>query len=515
MSLSNRSKIWLLILLFLILALIVTLVMPPKQGMNNRVNVQDEVLRNPAFSPVKGPVALKPYVVVDDLTNYDENGEVNDNTYICGLKDKTMEDKLNKIIADKVQKMAEKGLPPYRGIKAVFKSESQINYDYGPIVSLGAVNNILNVSISRFGSYDDYKEEIFYSFEDKEIYQYDLNTGEEIHLADLFSEDVDYVTLLSGFVSDQILDNHIEDNEDYVYEGLQTVTPFQGIDPNQKFFLSGYGLDLIFDYNTPEFDTNFYPQSITIPYSKLGDHFIGLNRFYDESKTSIYDDTRELELILVPPCQTVFEYDPSYVAEDMDAHISVRVGKLESYSSPEVEKIVDSYLSVPTDFLDERMEMAKKWIADHPNTFIDLSYDAVVSAYPKILTIEINQFYDGYPTIDDRFRASRTYLLDSETGKEMELKDLFTEGYDYQAAVKDSFHSEYDEYDMDIDYENMFSELSFTVDSYGIAFTLPGENYTASSSFLSQYDFPEEQPDLYAYLPYEEIGYENILMFQD
>lgn len=86
-------------------------------------------------------------------------------------------------------------------------------------------------------------------------YNYNLKTGEEIKLQDLFKKGVDYKTIINSSIK-----KAINQNEELFFKGNEG---FKGISDNQKFYISNDGIIIYFDIY------EIAPYYVSIPKFKL------------------------------------------------------------------------------------------------------------------------------------------------------------------------------------------------------------------------------------------------------
>jgi len=93
----------------------------------------------------------------------------------------------------------------------------------------------------------------------------------------------------------KMLSSQNSDEEPGFENGLYWVprltTPFKGLEANQKYYLQPSGIVLVFDHQTPDFDTGFYPAQITLPYNLFEGEIAIRQRFADGPETNPYLNT--------------------------------------------------------------------------------------------------------------------------------------------------------------------------------------------------------------------------------
>jgi len=242
--------------------------------------------REPLLSPIEIP-----YLVANPLEIIYAQDQVKNShsstLLINGLTNREIEDKINARLVRLYMEIKTRDLPPYRGIKTKIPANSElVSNDLNVYVSFN-YNNVISVVIKNNRSYRSHYVSI------TETLNLDLNTGEEITLADVFTDDVDHVNLVNDHVSRLIMNSTATEEtygafDDSYWGGghiLKLVSPFKGILPDQKFHLFQGGISLVFDHNNPEFDTSmFMPVSLPVYFCDTGRNIAVTQRFYAEDK---------------------------------------------------------------------------------------------------------------------------------------------------------------------------------------------------------------------------------------
>lgn len=373
---------------------------------------------------------------------------------ISGLKDKAVEDivneKLKNLCLDNIKK-----IPPYRGIRAGIGENPEretgiysnayewvcINDNNILSVSLNASDNYKSVLAEPGGSWE--KNNIYFSF--TETLNLDLNTGEDIAIADMFCNDVDALEYINGVVSDAIADSN-GDEEVWEYgSDLKITGPFTGVSHDQKYYINESGICLVFDYDTPQFDTGYNSTFLTVPFSE---EMALTERFFDEGK-SIYESEKE-------PGRH-FPYDTSD-ARDYDRFIDedgMIAGKYYLTKRADCPKGVPKYISermsdfvdIPEDEILREIESAVPEDADRDR--LNAEYYFTAHAYEIGPFVNIN--YSGYKNVyENRYdlgEGQRSYFHEEEERREtydtrlkqnepIELADIFKDGADIESIIK-------------------------------------------------------------------------------
>ena len=280
---------------------------------------------------------------------------------VDGLIDKDVEKKINDTIYDTVMGLYYEKLPPYRGIRSFDFS----NFTFEKNIytrECGNFSNILSlvVTLNVYGTINDGGYDSIY-ISDFVPLNFDLRTGEQFPLSDMFADNVDYKELVNAQIADSIVknnlsaDNRSTDNDYYYFYDAEysLISPFKGISDDQKFAVSEYCIDLYFDYNTPEFDTctsydsymSYSPAYFTIPYSKpeISEAVAVFDRF-DTDEVITENPGKRVFSVSNYPVKTMSNY---YSPEDL------------GFADEDYQyTTIDAYASVPVDINNETLSAA-------------------------------------------------------------------------------------------------------------------------------------------------------------
>ena len=202
---------------------------------------------------------------------------------ISGLKDAAIEKKINDVLYECFDSNINSGamLPPE------FEEYDAANYYCYPNICAN-YSNIL--SIEMYFSSTCYSETDTYYSSKSVPFNFDLRTGEQFAITDLFKDAENGRTFLDNAVYEKINDgNYMEDTENWWdYSGFVLSAPFKGLKDTQKFLLRDNGeIYLVLDEDTPEFRLDRDTAYIAID----GRSIIDFDKF--ESSGSLFTDDRE------------------------------------------------------------------------------------------------------------------------------------------------------------------------------------------------------------------------------
>jgi hypothetical protein len=375
---------------------------------------------------------------------------------ISGLRSQAVEQRVNRRLAAAFEAAKQRGLPPYRGIKVrIPEGSRQISEDIGMYI-MGSFNNILSVSISVHGCYvvpgdpvpRDPKSKPEKPPEELEIrccYSYmdclniDLNTGNDIALRELFTDDYAFPDTLNALVGQKLQQGHAAEEGFYwgMHSGhLKLVKPFPGLAAGQCYYLTESGLGLVFDYRTPEFETNLHSAVMHIPWWDFGKHAAVTARFYDQ-RVGLY--TSDAPPIKTLPGGSERADQLSETHEQVGrvwAHVTLRSST--TYPAP-VQDLV-RLLSVPDQAEIDRLNRAMAALPRKPGgEDAHGYYHLSVNAYPAGRYVSVmRSVYSSVPSPDDSAHRQLVdfYCFDRDAGKEVLFRDIFVPGYDPSPVVK-------------------------------------------------------------------------------
>lgn len=499
-------------------------------------------------SGINSPVVIS-YTVNNPLTIEEHDTEEGESSYryftVNGLKDEEIEKKINDRIKEVYDGLCVPDLPPYRGIKMRIDEGAELVQEQVYAGVSGNFNNILSVSIYKHASYripsdtvyssdeKEYYNDIRY-FSEEETLNLDLNTGEEFSLKDLFCDDVDYMELINDRMSRYLAESHAEEEGHYsfTYGGLKLVESFKGLSEDQKFTVYPNGVTLVFDYNTPQFDTEFMAIGATFNFSEFGDRIAITERSYDEAE-DLY--TSEEPPVKSLPYKDI-KNDISGRESWQDGGVSVFLSWQYSSSLPEeIKKLAAEMAQVDQ----EAVEEAKAYFSGMSQAEIDEKgggyHDVSVTASSFGRYVNIYKYSYIYTPQNGRDTVEG-HCYDVGTGKALTLDDLFIEGYDYKPVIMEAIRKTIAELDYNISgiHERTYSETEDG--SVGSAADGPGayeekysdEQYEKAYAGIDGFRLDTDAVSMYIehpvlgdtayalnlYIPYADFGCDNMTIFR-
>lgn len=477
-------------------------------------------------SEINAPVEIV-YSISNELT-YEEIKEEPSNEFsysyikVSGLKDKTVEKSINDRIKAVYDELHIQDLPPYRGIKTKIPDGSVLYNESIYANVAGNFNNILSIEFSKHSSYQDPNSKVsendpsYYDgnkfFSEMETLNIDLNTGEEIKLKDLFCDNVDHMELINDQMS-KYLSKSYADEEGYfvgMYSELKLVESFKGLSEDQKFVVHPYGIALVFDYRTPQFDTGSMAVSPSFYFTDLGNNLAVMQRFYDDKKnifTSVEplvkafvmrNDNRDISGNDYYQDGNVNIYQSWGYSSGLPEKIRNKLEQMRELDQAKVREIKELYNAMSETEIKER----------GAGSYEAMVYGDRVGRYINASSYSNVFLADYYEQVLD------FHCYDGETQKELKLQDIFIEDYDYKTVVIEAIKKAIKDYDgiSEDGLDGKYSDQQVE----DILNQISGFNLSTDAVIIPIVH-PEKKNQSYGlsvYILYKDIGCENMDIFQ-
>jgi len=427
---------------------------------------------------------------------------------LTGLKDAGIEKGINDEIAALFEAVKDGSLPPYRGIKKMIPEKSELtggtvstnlSYNYNNVASIVVYGYRNYVTPDKTGKVPTVLEERYkysqYVGITKSL-NYDLNTGKQISLKDVFTDDVDYVKILNDYIGNLILRNNVEDEGYYgmAFSGAKLIAPFKGISPDQSFFLVQGGIGLILDENNPEFDIGFYPATITIGFNQLGDCIAITKRFYDETRSPFTSDAPKVK-----------EFIQSYAGQEMVEESNSNIGHImifSSYRYPDQipQDVKDHILALSVIDQDRIAGLNAAYVAGNDDGSFEQSVWATKAGPYTSVQRNTNYYANG------SWESHIDSICFDQDGRELALGDLFVAGFDYETSIRKALTDSMAQMSLRETYsvDTLMQTIQFSIGNSEIYIYTDPVKADATSSY-----------PIYAMVTFREFGCENMTLFKD
>ncbi len=419
---------------------------PDSDIVGNRVEapVKTEYFTDNNLRTIEGEYEAPSYV----------NADASDLIQIDGLKNKEVQQTINdKIRGTFMEMITDTNPPPVRGAKLAVRDfldeegnllPSEITVDCYVEASF---ENILSVKLWKYITYGSYEYDNCCWYSDTKVLNFDLNTGNELKLQDLFADNVDACKYINRYTNKLLETTDYESEEVFAYTDqfqIKLASPFEGFSDDVEFFVSDYdgSVNIILDYRTPEFyvgDNGTDTTWISIPYCEE----MGYTEKFDNEEWLFEDEDVSYSLIVKPvdenhKVRMQENPDLSDVGEMIYYNKSLEYYDYQSEGFVNyAKKLYDNVEDV--DGLIKDVEKYRKSYdgeisASH---YYNLSSESVgkyeILSVDEILSAESIVGEDYYPIFYDE--TVQYITMDSTKSKIVGIDDLFVDGIDFEEAV--------------------------------------------------------------------------------
>ena len=437
-----------------------------------------------------------------------------DTFQIQGLKNEAVQAAINADLQNLYGALEKADLPPYRGIyqrvspgslpaSMTLFASSNFNFE-----------NLLSVTV--------YADKT-YNFSDRSEYigrletrNYDLRTGRQVSLPELFADPEEAMALINLEVS-KLLRGQTADEENHLEFGFfwvpRLTQPFKGLEANQKFYLQPSGLVLVLDHQTPQFDVGLYPAQLTLPFHLFEGKLAIRERF-------LLSDDSNLYLSGAPRTQQFIQTDSFYNLAFTAGEENVYNPKVRTYlryrypdSLPDpVMAIAKAAVSESRRFLKSLVPAAELVDGIEPYCEASLNLNQVGPYYTLNHSIYANGLPEAIlkgprPVFPNYGRSSggQTYSLVQmpfytatydAMGRRITLEQCFREGVDVLSLVSGVYNRQAPQYGYKSVEREAFKDVMFAIGQTGLDCYVP---VLGDAGYMN--------------LPYVELGLENLRIF--
>ncbi len=377
---------------------------------------------------------------------------------------------------------------PFRGIKAVIDDKSSRTSSSISVYTSFSANNLLSIRGYGSGTYQTHgsaiNEERWVSL--SRGLNLDLNTGESVPLEALFIDGYDYESVINTSIVEQIDQNNLMDEAylGYTFLPARLTQPFDGINHDQSYCLDPFNLTIIIDANDPRFDSGFEQVTFTISLSEFGDNLAMDARYFDSEHNLFVDETEKRML-------PVWRVGAQGLSKNFEG--SFEGGKWTLMAYNQSDRLNDVY--------DAMIEASKAYLnalkMEGKDNYAEMTLSKV--AIGRFITFSKNLWISQ----GNDYVNNVKYSLYDAFGKKLTLKDLFIEGFDYEAVIKKRVIERMLENRnfTDAEFENAFALKQFTLYESNLTIILPVTNEGMAPELLE------------VYIPFEIFGVHNMTIF--
>jgi hypothetical protein len=272
------------------------------------------------------------------------------------------------------------------------------------------------------------------------------------------------------------------------YQRLELVSPFRGIQGDQVFALGEAGLQLVFDYRTPEFYTFAQASFYDIAYSAIRPYFAADRRF--DSDKAIY---------LEPVKEHRFLYDTDYEAlATKDKQITVD-GHIWYFYTRYPQDLEDFYSKRITSLQTESHAWALAQSLDSLEYMNNYIY---AHRLGKFMLIDSTTAISS-PTWGVNLQQHECYA----DKKLVPLNQIFVDGFDFETLIKPKILTQLSYFDASLKLPGQYTEyrsnLLFTLSETALILDTFAQSPTDGQTYAIE-----------VYIPYDEIGGEHLTIFE-
>lgn len=431
---------------------------------------------------------------------------------IEGLKDQSIQDAMNLDLSRLYTALDEADLPPYRGIYQRIPPGTQPVSSNLNATSAFNFENLLSVAVYSDQTYTMGDRSEYVSR--METRNYDLRTGSYIPLPALFANPEAAMNRINDEVATMLSSQHSDEEpgfENGLYWFPRLTASFKGLQANQKYYLQPGGIVLIFDHQTPDFDTGFYPAQITLPFHLFEGDLAIKERFADGPSSNLYlkSGARNQQFV---QSDTFFTQQITAGEETVENN-AVRAYLHFRYPNelpPAIQALAETTLAESRHFLQTLTPNKKLSPGEEPFAEIALDITDVGPFYTLRHSVYTNCMTDGVrpATSGEAVFSIRGDLpLDLTTnpsffasyeadGRRVTLESCFAPGVDYKALLTKAYNKQATQYGYPAIQEDQIASVSFSIGHTGLECYFPD---------LGNYG--------YMGIEYKDLGSENLTIF--
>lgn len=440
-----------------VVALILLGACTPKDEVINPDN-HKVVFEDPIGNTVTSPVSI-PYVWNNPITISNHTQDETDKVYtnyltISGLKDHAVEDKINKAIKDRFTIFTSygdlKNLPAFRGIHKKIKDGAIVQSINVYVNAAFNANFVLSVFFTLYMSILNPDQSMAY-MNLSDGMSFELIHGETLHLSDVFTDDADIATLVNDSLSTTLSKLNGGDQTNYYYGSLSQIKPFTGIHEDQPFYVSEQGLHLMFDYRTPDFETNFSTSMLTIPYYDFL-NYIGLTQRFSSPVDIFENPIIDRQFLMVEDDHEALIVEQLTIGS---RDLTVRMNYPKELDQSLIDRLLEDKARIKNE-----LEIFSN---DHTVDYLSASLSArQIGSYTCLYAN-----YEAYAQVES------TYGSDFECYDKhhvlMKIADYFKPGYDYDSALRGAIQDEINKgyLNQDLSLDELIKNMEMRIETTG------------------------------------------------
>lgn len=471
--------------------------------------------------------AIENNIVFEHTSDYPSTDCLIYRPVISGLIDKEVENKINNAIIEACNKYADDNyIPPFKGYQVILK---QLGEKYKKEVSINCFecanyNNILSIAI--IADYSFTKGNYYKSIEERDCLNFDLRDGSQINVLDIFDDKEAGLDYINDQIKKYIVENNSYDEVSSTYMGV--VQPvlfsekFESILENQRFNFSetGNGINIIFDYNNPEYvpiRTLYFSEGLGSGsiYIDLDGICNTIEKFKSDKQLYINNETSKMLLSHADFVTNRIYYVGDFGYEEIEEDI---LGACTYVTTN--DEYLNSLVDIPALYdktLQEARTIRDQYYADgkKKNTFtVELYVNGDIEKVGKYYSIDIYNNLTSYSYNTGGFAEHiverNSYCLD-EKYNILKLEDIFIDDADYLEELTNAAYNKLLESSNEMyvgfelwknnDEETIKNEIKELIKHIsGFSFTNYGLNICFEQDYINEYIKQESILNDYYYM---------------
>jgi hypothetical protein len=416
-------------------------------------------------------------ITIEDIPD-SEFSEMNSGwARVTGLADDAVTQKINDRLYEKYEELKHSDPPPYRGLRALIPEGMEPESEWINFMTFGNINNILSVDYIHTRRYLFPGEDGDASLAQKDEppilrtavvteehpLNFNLITGDEITLADLFGDGPNAFKAIDDAVLSVLRDSpDYYTREDYIsmlprdYPGFTLIGSYAPIDESQKFLISESGLNIVIDYETPQYVMDRMTGiRLSVPLTELGEAgAAAIERFTlpEEDTAALYEaDAPLLRRMFIhrmskPSADSLLPTDYRRDFDGIELH-GIIAGPCET--TPEFEKLLLDMLIVGDDEREDLREMRVKRDASGPGIAgepLQAYMNIYFERYGNVFSVQrlLHASFTDASNDDEHkdigyYRESRR-SFDAISLAPLDPEDIFIDGFDYKGPLREALN---------------------------------------------------------------------------
>lgn len=274
---------------------------------------------------------------------------------ISGLKNKTIEDKINKEIE----------IAALNCYKEKIKNLDKVINVYVSMWDAANFANTVSFELSYIAKTDDYSDDYYQGLQ---TLNYDLNTGEQITIDQIFTSDAPIENILRKSAYYNLVSSKAEDN----LAGDLVVSDYGDIEDEIVQIINLYKKGKITEFSYTPMSINFFykeKQIVSINMADFAEYIAIYNRYLSKESLFENNDIGEDNLYTLTRRYSDIYYYINYQKED-NYFIDISI----DFQSTDTDQFAKKIVQEKIEAIEKEIENIKRKVIENPNNFYVLNY---------------------------------------------------------------------------------------------------------------------------------------------